>query len=249
MQTFAPAFTRLDAAFSTLARLTPLDAPSPTHARTLVQTELDLRLRRLRGASSSAWERLFGPQAGRVASAFEDTDQYLGDTARQAARALDASFRRDTAFAWATRPGEDAAAARAAAEEVAAIFAADYVTWVIRQLRHLAIGLLASVVLGTMFLSCYPFEPHTFVRLCFFAVTGIAMAAIVVVLVQMNRDGVLSRLTGTNGGELTWDVPFLTNLAAVVGIPLLTLLGSEFPEVREFLFGWLAPLLKTVGRS
>jgi hypothetical protein len=31
-------------------------------------------------------------------------------------------------------------------------------------------------------------------------------------------------------------------------IPLLTLLGSQFPEVRDFLFGWLAPLLKTAGR-
>jgi hypothetical protein len=48
---------------------------------------------------------------------------------------------------------------------------------------------------------------------------------------------------------VTWDVPFVTNLLAVVGVPVLTLLGSMFPEVRDFLFGWLAPLLKTVGHG
>jgi hypothetical protein len=248
-QPFIEGMARLPASFGVLARLTPLDAPSPTHARTIMQTELDIRLRRLRTASLSAWERLFGASPGRIVGAFPDSDQQSGDVARKAARSLDASFRRGASFAWAADRYEDGTVARAAAEEIAAILAADYVTWVIRQLRHLAIGLLASVVLGTLFLACYPFEPHTFIRLCFFSVTGIGVATVAAVLIQMNRDPVLSRLTRTNIGEVTWDLPFLTNLLAIVGIPLLTLLGSQFPEVRDFLFGWLAPLLKTVGRS
>jgi hypothetical protein len=135
------------------------------------------------------------------------------------------------------------------AEEIAAIFATDYIAWALRHLRHLAIGLLASVGLGAMLLSCYAFEPHTFVRLCFFAVSGLGVVTLVVALVQFNRDPVLSRITDTTVGKVTWDAPFLANLIAIVGIPLITLLGTQFPEVRDFLFGWLAPVLKTVGHG
>ena len=71
-----------------------------------------------------------------------------------------------------------------------------------------------------------------------FAVGGAALAA-VWILVEMERDDVLSRLRATTPGriDINWD--FMKRIAVYGVLPLLAVITALFPEVGGTLFGWL----------
>ena len=135
------------------------------------------------------------------------------------------------------------------AQELVALYLIDYVEWVVRHLRYLALNLVVSLALTIVLLACYPFEPESMVKVFFFALMAGSVTAIAVLLFQMSRDVTMSRITRTTPGQVTWDVQLVLNLVLVAGVPLLTLLGAQFPQVREFLFSWVTPALKAIGKS
>jgi hypothetical protein len=134
-----------------------------------------------------------------------------------------------------------------AAEEFAAVLVVDYVEWVIAQLRVLALFLFSSLLITIVLLSSYPFQPESLVRLVFVVILLSTVAGIMSVVVQMNRDEVLSRIAGTEPGKVTWDWHFVTNALVFGLVPVATLISSEFPEVRGFLFAWVGPLSRLFG--
>ena len=75
------------------------------------------------------------------------------------------------------------------------------------------------------------------------AVGGAALSA-VWILVDMERDHVLSRLKSTTPGrvDINWD--FVKRIALYGVLPLLVVIASLFPEIGGTLFGWLEPLRK-----
>lgn len=246
---YADAFGRLPVRLGALARVSPLAAPAPMRANDMITSELSVREHVLSRISPRAWRQLFGLlEPGAVAASHWDHERKQRSRVNAAAQRLFSAL--DRGARWRAGLSQRAQTTLPpVAEEILALMALDYIAWIIRHIRLLAIGLLAAIALGAWFLACYSFEPHTFIRICFFGVAGVGILVILTVLVQMNRDPVLSRLTHTTLGETTWDLPFLANIATVLGIPLVTILGSQFPEVRDFLFGWLAPLLRTIGRG
>jgi hypothetical protein len=42
------------------------------------------------------------------------------------------------------------------------------------------------------------------------------------------------------------DADFFTKILSMVGIPLLTLIASQFPEISNVVFSWLEPGLSTM---
>jgi hypothetical protein len=135
----------------------------------------------------------------------------------------------------------------AAAEEYAAVQVVDYVEWVVAQLRVLALFLFAALVLTTALLSSYPYEPASLVKLVFFIILLASVGGLLRVSVEMNRDEVLSRVAKTEPGKVTWDRNFLMNGLIFGIVPIATLVSSEFPAVREFLFAWIYPLTRLLG--
>jgi len=135
----------------------------------------------------------------------------------------------------------------AAAEEFTAVQVVDYVEWVVAQLRTLAVFLFVAMVLTTMLLSSYPYERQSVVKLVFFVVLVAGVGTLLRVSVEMNRDEVLSRVAKTEPGKLTWDRHFLINALVFGVVPVATLVSSEFPAVREFLFAWIYPITRLVG--
>lgn len=135
----------------------------------------------------------------------------------------------------------------AAAEEYAAVQVVDYVEWVVGQLRVLALFLFAALVLTTALLSTYPYEPQSLVKLIFFVILLASVGGLLRVSVEMNRDEVLSRVAKTEPGKITWDRHFLMNGLVFGIVPIATLVSSEFPAVREFLFAWIYPLTRLLG--
>jgi len=118
--------------------------------------------------------------------------------------------------------------------------------------RHTSIGVAgwgATIALIIGFLNLVAPEQPPQLKAIFFAVSVMTVSGLVFVLLQMNRNDILSFITRTDPGRLSWDGAFTFNLALYVAVPLLTLLSSEIPEVREFLFSWVSPLLRALGKG
>jgi hypothetical protein len=77
--------------------------------------------------------------------------------------------------------------------------------------------LIIALVLTTMLVSSYPFTPQSTVKGPFVLLLLGTVAGLVWVLVEMNRNPTLSRITGTSQGEVTWNARFVVNLL-VVGV-------------------------------
>jgi hypothetical protein len=75
------------------------------------------------------------------------------------------------------------------------------------------------------------------------AVTATALSA-VWILVDMERDHVLSRLRTSTPGRVDVNWEFIKRLAVYGVLPLVAVIASLFPEVGGALFGWLEPIRK-----
>ena len=135
------------------------------------------------------------------------------------------------------------------AEEYTATRMVEYVEWVMRHLRILALFMLLSLLLTTLLVSSYPYQPQSLLRLILLLVLVGSVGAFIAVLVQMNRNEVLSRIARTEPGQITWNATFILNLLTFGVVPLLTLLSSEFPGLRNALFAWVQPLVDAVVKQ
>ncbi len=72
-------------------------------------------------------------------------------------------------------------------------------------------------------------------------VLAIITLCMTMVLAGVSKDSILSRMTRTEPGKL--DRSFLIHLATAGGLPLITVVASQFPSVSRFLFSWLEPTL------
>jgi len=101
-------------------------------------------------------------------------------------------------------------------------------------------NLIGTAVIGLLLLlfavSSYPFQPHNILLLfnwiIILSVVGIALW----VFIQMRRDPILSYLSGTKPGEIGWDSEFIFRVFTYAIVPILALLGAQFPQsVRQIL--------------
>ena len=67
-----------------------------------------------------------------------------------------------------------------------------------------------------------------------------AVGAKVTVLISMNRDRVLSMLAGTIPGKLNCNANFVLQLLTFAVIPILSLLGVQFPGPLQAFPSWLS---------
>ena len=96
-------------------------------------------------------------------------------------------------------------------------------------------------------LSSYSFLPQSVVRSLFLALFIAVAISLVMLLSQMNRDEVLSRVMRTDPGRVSWDSSFVFNIGTVVAIPLLSLV-SAFSPLRTDLFGWIDTALQALSK-
>jgi hypothetical protein len=115
---------------------------------------------------------------------------------------------------------------------------------VLARIRTLLIFLAVSFSLVLISLVIYTFEPH---RALIWWVTAIFIVIgfiVVSVLMQMHRDPILSRITGTKANEL--GLTFYIRIAALGAAPLLTLLATHFPSIGRYFVSFLQPGLEAL---
>ena len=142
-------------------------------------------------------------------------------------------------------PTKNIAVTMRTAEEFMAIECVRYVESVLHDLRLLASFLLISLLLSVALLSSYPFQPQGIVKLAFIGLLLSTVVVLFLVMTQMSRDDVLSAITRTDPGKVSWDTTMVLNLVVFGVIPMLALVSSEFPSVRTFLFSWAEPMVRS----
>ena len=130
-----------------------------------------------------------------------------------------------------------------------AVYVADYIDWVFQHLRYLASFMMIAMVLTSILLSSYSFHPQSVFRILTLVIMAVTVVVIVSAVVQMNRHPVLSAITNTPAGQLSWDTQLVSNLITYALVPLITVASTQLPQVREFLFSWVTPLLRAFVKN
>jgi hypothetical protein len=127
------------------------------------------------------------------------------------------------------------------AQEFLALRYVAFIRYVMLHLRNMLEFLSTGFILGALALNAYPFQAPRLVgwwTLGAFAAIGFV---IVFVLLEMNRDAVLSRISNTKANQL--DRHFVLQLAEIGALPLLALISTNVPAVSRFFFSWVEPAL------
>ena len=127
------------------------------------------------------------------------------------------------------------------AEEFIVSRTVHFLAHILPQLTNLTTYSLVCLFLMLLAVSSYPLQPkNPFAYYNWFVILAFIGVAVHMAF-QMNRDAVLSCLNGTKPGEIHWDAEFIGRILFLVVIPVLGLLGVQFPETIGQLVRWLAP--------
>jgi hypothetical protein len=133
---------------------------------------------------------------------------------------------------------------RVANEEFVALLYLGYIRMVLLQIRNRVLVASAMYVLLLWSLTSYPFLNHHYILVGLISLLVILSASSLWIYSQMHRDDILSRTTETHSGSL--GLEFFLKVSSIIGIPLLTLIASQFPGVSNLVFSWLEPGLSSM---
>jgi hypothetical protein len=149
-----------------------------------------------------------------------------------------------TGNAAAEKQADPAYQCRLLAEEFVALRFVGLIHYQSAQLKNLVALLGIGFVVAVLAVGSYPFLAA---RQCVWSLAAVFVvfgAAVIISFAQMARDAVLSRLNGTVAGHLDWS--FYLRALSYGGLPLLTLLASQFPSFGRSLSTWLEPALNAL---
>ncbi|MGC2660984.1 MAG: hypothetical protein WA324_23770 [Bryobacteraceae bacterium] len=117
-----------------------------------------------------------------------------------------------------------------------------FISYGVRQIQNLLLSVSLGYALLVLALNVYSLEAarsiNRFLLVCFVVISVVIWR----VMSQMERDPILSRLSGTKEGELNRE--FYVKIIGYGALPIVTLLGSQFPAIGHFLTSWVEPSLE-----
>lgn len=128
------------------------------------------------------------------------------------------------------------------AEDFVTLRIATFLSHVMTHLRYLLAFTLSASLLLILAVSSYPLEPTRFVTVFSWTLMLGVIALAFIVIVRMERNEVLSRLSGSTPGKIDFNFALAGQLVVYVGLPLLAVLANIFPEIRDQLFAWVGPV-------
>jgi hypothetical protein len=130
-----------------------------------------------------------------------------------------------------------------AAEFIALRFVA-YIRYVTLQMRNTLTFISIGFILSLLALKSYPFQPRQTIVWSLIGLFVVLSAGIIYVFAEMDKDAILSRISGTDKGKL--DKEFFWRLVSFGALPLLTIIATQIPAVSDFLLSWLQPSLESL---
>jgi hypothetical protein len=129
-------------------------------------------------------------------------------------------------------------------EEYAALRYVAFIRSALGHLRHVMAFVAISFSLVLISLNIYSFEPHRSLIWSFIAIFFVTGFMIVGALMQLHRDPIMSRISGTTAHSL--DLHFYLRIAAFGAVPLLTLIATTFPSLGRYLASFIGPSLEAL---
>lgn len=112
----------------------------------------------------------------------------------------------------------------------------DFLAIVFPSLQNLGYFVLAGLLLMLLAVTSYPFQPRNEFLFFNWIVILSFIGTAFWILVQMERDTVLSLLNDTQPGQIDISRELVLRIFLYVAVPLLALLGAQFPEsLRQIL--------------
>src|SRR5262249_10209976 len=112
-------------------------------------------------------------------------------------------------------------------------------------LRNLINSLVVAPVLLLLAGHSDPFQPQRVARVFRLTLLAAAGAQTLAVFVQMERDEVLSHISGTTPNRVTFDTAFLGNVLTYVA-PAAVIFLAQFGDVTNMIFGWFEPVVRAL---
>ena len=121
---------------------------------------------------------------------------------------------------------------------------AAFIGYALRHLQNLLLCCTVCFVLLVLALNSFSFQAPQAISQ--FLILALIVGAVIVlrVLAQIERDAILSRLSGTEAGELGKD--FYFRALAYGGLPVLTVIGTQYPAISHFVSAWAQPTLAAI---
>jgi hypothetical protein len=105
-----------------------------------------------------------------------------------------------------------------------------FLGYVLPQMQQLIFTSVVGVLLLLLAVHSYPFQPHNVLLGLNWAVVLSLVGIALWVFTQMNRNPILSYLNGTKPGQISWDREFVGRMLVYGLVPILALLGAQFPD-------------------
>ncbi len=138
---------------------------------------------------------------------------------------------------------------RQQAELFVAARVCDFVRHVFPHLINM-VGFAMPAVLAMMLaVSVYPFPAHDTLLWVGWTVLLVTIFISLYVFIGINRDPILSMFSGTDPGQFNWDSTFTMHLLLFAVIPVLTLLGAQYPHALAGTFSWIGSVFGGGGSS
>jgi hypothetical protein len=128
------------------------------------------------------------------------------------------------------------------AEDLIVLRYYSYIRYVCTEARNVLFFLVLAFVLLFAALHSYPFRAGRAIDGWFIVLFLVMGTGIVIVLLQLERNSLLSNLQHTKGNKVGKN--FYFDVLKYGAIPLLTLIGSQVPSISNFLLRWIQPNLE-----
>jgi hypothetical protein len=129
------------------------------------------------------------------------------------------------------------------AEEFVAVEVVAYLSQFFVQLRNLLVFLTVSPLFMLFAATSYPFHPQRLWMMFSGALILAAAFITVTIFIQIERDEVVSRISGTRPNKLDFRWDFLANICTYT-LPLLGVLVATSTDLTDLIHAWLDPLFQ-----
>ena len=119
---------------------------------------------------------------------------------------------------------------------------ADYLRQVLPQVSLFAFAATAGVIMMLFGVSSYPFPAEGRLVLFNWVFVLLTVGTCAFVYFSMNRDHVLSLLSGTTPGKISWSGTFVLQMFTHGVLPILAVLGAAFPAKFGLFARWIGNL-------
>src|SRR5262249_46461897 len=105
----------------------------------------------------------------------------------------------------------------------------DFLSHVFQHLQNLTVFIISALLLMLLAWTSYLFQPRSMILLFNWSVILSIVAVLLFIFIQMDRNELLSVLSGTIPGRLSWNRDLVFRLLIYSLLPILVLLGAQYP--------------------